>query len=139
MHGQHGWGAQPVQGPKSLQPKSLVLSPGSWSNVPNILPRLKSRALEKRFPMVRSEKTWHLSSLLRKQAECRELCFESCPKSIDYRIKNLRLLLFFPFYTEKVYDSLLFHSIHGPEGALLEGISASGHSQASPPPTACDV
>lgn len=51
--------------------------------------------------------------------------------------KKLLFPLFFPLYTEKVYDLLLLHSFYSPEGVYLEGISALVHSQEySLPPTA---
>ena len=116
-------------------------------NVPNILPRVNFGALDKRCPTVQSkEKTWHLTAELLAQETgcslCRDLQDGSAlspgagQKVSIIGLKKLRLPLFFPFYIEKIYDLLLLHSFCGPEAAFLEGISALGHSQESPPPTA---
>lgn len=57
------------------------------------------------------------------QRLARELCIES------WQTKKLLFPLFFPLYTEKVYDLLLLHSFYSPKGAYLKGISALVHSQ----------
>lgn len=115
--------------------------------MPHLLPRVNFGALDERHTTVQSkEKTRHLTAELLAQENRLQLlqrlagwlCVESqrWPKSINYRIKKLQLPLFFSFYTEKVYDLLLLlHSFYSPGAAFLEGISALGYSQESPPPT----
>lgn len=95
------------------------------------LAKVNFRALDKRCPTVQNkEQAWHLTAESPAQdtgcSSCRlarELCIES------WQTKKLLFPLFFPLYTEKVYDLLLLHSFYSPEGAYLKGISALIHSQ----------
>lgn len=115
---------------KALSRCPLLLAP--------IFTMMNFRALDKRCPTVQSKgKTWDLTAGKRLQRLARRLWVESwcSPKNINHRIKKPRLL-FLALCTEEVYDLLLLHSLYSPEGAFLEGISSSGHSQESLPPAA---